>query len=198
MRLTVLIIAATLVQGCATLRPTNLHDACEILRDQPRWYAAAVRAERKWRLPVQTQLAIIYQESTFRADVRPRHTLLGLPMWRKSSAYGYAQATDGAWSWYQRETGNYTGSRTNFADATDFIGWYADASQKALNISKWDAYNQYLAYHEGHGGWKRRTYVGKAWLRNAARAVDARAARYGEQLRTCRETLPGGVEARLF
>ena len=198
MRYLTLLIALAVLQGCATMRPTNLNDACSILRDKPQWYEAAVRSERKWRLPVQIQLAIIYHESTFRADARPNRTLLGVPLWRRSSAYGYAQAKDGTWDWYRDKTGNHSGRRTDFADATDFIGWYADISRKTLGISKWDAYNQYLAYHEGHGGWRRKTYGQKAWLIKTARRVEARARRYGGQLRACREELQRNGGPRLF
>jgi hypothetical protein len=33
-----------------------------------------------------------------------------------------------------------------------------------LGISRRDAYRQYLAYHEGQGGYKHRTYEKKPWL----------------------------------
>ena len=52
-----------------------------------------------------------------------------------------------------------------------------------------DAFNQYLAYHEGHGGWKRNTYREKGWLVGVARKVERYARTYDEQLRTCRKEL---------
>ena len=77
----------------------------------------------------------------------------------------------------------------DFDDASDFIGWYTDQSQKKLGISKWDTYNQYLAYHEGQGGFSRRTYAKKDWLIRIARKVDGWARNYGGQLRACRARL---------
>ena len=53
-----------------------------------------------------------------------------------------------------------------------FIGWYIDGSQKSLGISKWDTYSQYLAYHDGRGGFKRKTYASKPSLIRVARRVE--------------------------
>lgn len=62
-------------------------------------------------------------------------------------------------------------------------------SHRLLGLSKWDGYRQYLAYHEGHGGYRRGTYRGKPWLMRVARKVDGRARRYHTQLSRCREEL---------
>nr|WP_231124717.1 hypothetical protein [Piscirickettsia salmonis] len=80
-----------------------------------------------------------------------------IPWSRPTSAYGYAQATDGTWATYQRSTGNSRSSRTDFADAIDFVGWYANRSYSRLGIAKNNAYSLYLAYHEGDGGYRKRT-----------------------------------------
>ena len=58
-------------------------------------------------------------------------------------------------------TGNSWASRDDFADALDFMGWYTSKSQKVNGISKWDAYNQYLNYHEGWGGFSRGSHLQK-------------------------------------
>jgi hypothetical protein len=52
-------------------------------------------------------------------------------------------------------------------------------------ISKTDPYHLYLAYHEGHGGFNRRTYQKKTWLLRVARKVSNRAHSYGSQLASC-------------
>ena len=83
---------------------------------------------------------------------------------RPSSAFGYAQVTNPTWDWYKMRNGKKNASRSNFKDVTDFIGWYSDQTYKMLGISKNDFYNQYLAYHEGHGGWKNKSYLSKKWL----------------------------------
>ena len=61
------------------------------------------------------------QKSSFRHNAAPpRATFLGVPMWwRQSSAYGYAQAKDSTWEWYQQKTGNWGADRDNYADAVD-------------------------------------------------------------------------------
>ena len=80
-------------------------------------------------------------------------------------------------------------SRANFADVTDFIGWYTTQSEKLVGISKNDFYNQYLAYHEGQGGWKKETYLDKKWLIEVAKTVERNAKMYNNQLKECEEKL---------
>ena len=48
-----------------------------------------------------------------------------------------------------------------------------------------DAYNQYLAYHEGKAGYARGTYRAKSWLPEVARDVQAWAARYDAPAAAC-------------
>jgi hypothetical protein len=184
-------LALLALAGCATAPPTRVDDACAIFEEKPDWYEAARDTEQRWGTPVQVQLAIVRAESSFKHDAKPpRDSFLGVPMWwRVSSAYGYAQVKDETWDTYRTAAGNRGASRSDFADASDFVGWYTDQSQKRLGISKWDAYNQYLAYHEGQGGYSRKTYAGKDWLLRIARKVDGWARTYGGQLRTCRGRL---------
>jgi hypothetical protein len=174
--------------GCATTPPSQVENACTLLAEKPGWDKATSATERRWGTPVQVQLAIIRAESSFKHDAQPpRDTFIGIPMWwRVSSAYGYAQAKDETWDGYRAATGQRWASRTDFDDASDFIGWYTDQNEKKLGISKWDTYNQYLAYHEGQGGYSRKSYAGKPWLIRVARKVDGWAKTYGGQLRACR------------
>lgn len=177
-------VTGLLISACAGAPkpPSQPEDACAIFSERPKWHKAAQRTEKRWGVPTQIQLAIIRYESSFRHNARP----LSSSGRRLSSAYGYAQAIDGTWDWYRSKTGRHDAKRTDFADSVDFIGWYADLSQRMLGISKWDAYNQYLAYHEGHTGFRRGSYRRKVWLRQVARRVDSHASTYGEQLRQCR------------
>ena len=93
------------------------------------------------------------------------------------------------WSDYKRETGHSGADRDDFDDAIDFMGWFVNKSQKVNKISKWDTYNQYLNYHEGWGGFKRKTYNKKPWLKKVAKKVHARGLRYATQLKGCEEEL---------
>jgi len=180
--------------ACASGPPKNLNDSCAMLQEKDDWYEYANDSFKKWGVPVHVQLAIIYQESRFRSEAEaPDDTLLGFIPWGQvTTAYGYAQVLDSTWDWYKKSTGNWGADRDDFEDATDFIGWYGNYSHKKLGISRWDAYNQYLAYHEGHGGWKRKTFNKKPWLIKVARKVERRAARYAAQLKRCKDKLDDG------
>ena len=183
-----IVMISLLLTGCSsTVPPSDAHNLCNIFREKPSWYRAAKRSEKKWGTPVQIQMAIMYQESSFRHNVRPpRPYFLFIPLPRKSSAYGYAQAQDGTWQEYLDETSGWFRSRTNFADAIDFIGWYTNKTRRVNGVSLWRADQLYLNYHEGWGGYRRGTYKSKPWLMNTAQRVNSRASNYGEQLRRCR------------
>ena len=192
-----LIIASLLtilLSACSSSPPRDTGNACSIFTEKDDWYEAAQDAYKKWGVPIHVQLAIIHQESRFRQDAKPPRDKLFwfIPWFRKSSAYGYAQVKDSTWDWYKRETGNSWADRDDFEDAVDFIGWYCNLSHRKLGISKWDAYRQYLAYHEGQGGYQRGTYKSKAWLIKVAHKVDDNARRYRAQIGKCRDELESG------
>ena len=181
------------VAGCASV-PKNTEDICAIFDEKGKWYRAAKKSEQRWGTPIHVQMSIIRQESSFRFDAKPpRKKILGIIPWRRpSNAYGYAQALESTWQSYKDDTGRSSADRDDFKDAIDFVGWYTDQSQKIAGISKWDPYNQYLAYHEGQGGWQRKTYASKAWLKETARKVDYRAREWGAQLKSCENSLDDG------
>lgn len=185
-----LVSTLLLLAGCATIPPSQQSNLCDIFREKPQWYDDAVAMNDAWGTPIQIAMAIIKQESSFRHDAKPpKDYLLGFIPWgRVSSAYGYAQAQDPAWEDFQRAT-DHGGSRTNFDDSLMFIGWYTSETQKTLGISKWDTYHQYLAYHEGRGGFKRKSYQSKPALIKVARKVEQQAKDYGWQLKQCRQEL---------
>ncbi len=170
--------------------PRNLDNACAIVDERPHYLAAMQRAERRWGVPVHVQMATIYQESKFVGNAKtPRKFFLGfIPAGRRSSAYGYSQALDGTWDDYVADTRSFGARRNKFEDATDFIGWYMDRSETKLGLSKRDAGSQYLAYHEGHGGYARGSYQEKAWLLRVSAEVAQRSERYQAQLASCGKT----------
>ena len=65
------------------------------------------------------------------------------------------------------------------------MGWYMAKSRDVLGIPLNDARRQYLAYHEGRGGYSRGSYNSKRWLLDVSAAVATRAAMYDRQLRSC-------------
>jgi hypothetical protein len=167
-----------------------LNNLCEIFREKPQWYEDALDMEKKWGTPIQIAMAFIKRESGFRHDaLPPRDYWLGfIPAGRVSSAYGYAQAQDPAWEDFERATGE-GGDRTDFADSLMFIGWYTRETHRQLGVSMWDTFHQYLAYHEGRTGFKRKIYRHKPSVIRIARQVEKQAKEYGWQLKHCRHEL---------
>lgn len=183
-------ILILLLGSCSAARysaPSNLDNACSIVRENPHYLRAMQTTERRWSVPVSVQMATIYQESKFVGNARTRKQyFLGfIPKGRVSSAYGYAQALDGTWDDYRDKTGNWAGRRNNIYDATDFIGWYMNETKRRNGVSLGNAEHQYLAYHEGQGGYSRGTYREKAWLMRVANEVGNRERMYARQLKSC-------------
>ena len=189
--LTIFSLFFLFIVSCATIEPYMTTDSCILFKEKKNWYKSTKKSYDKWQVPISLQLAIIKQESSFKQFAKPkRKKILGIiPGKRISSAFGYAQVTNPTWSWYKSSTGNKNASRANFTDITDFIGWYVEQSNKILNISKKDAFNQYLAYHEGQRGWKEKKYKSKEWLIEVAKNVEMNAKKYNTQLIQCEKQL---------
>ena len=195
------ILSTIFLCACSTTVPSDRENLCRIFEEQDDWYDAAADMREKWGVPIHIPMAMMYQESSFRHDAKPPrdYVLFGLIPWgRKSTAYGYAQAKTMTWADYKRETGNSSADRDEFEDAIDFMGWFITKTHKINKISKWDAHSQYLNYHEGWGGYKRKSYQKKAWLIKVAAKVNERSLRYAGQLKTCEEDLNKGWFMRLF
>lgn len=193
LKLLTLIAFSLLLISCASPPPRDVNNICHIFKQYPRWYSDAQDVERRWRIPISVQMAIIHQESKFDANAKPPRTkLLWIIPWKRpSTAYGYSQALHSTWRLYKRagDGGRYLASRDVFADAVDFIGWYANQANRRAGIPRNDAYPLYLAYHEGIGGYQSRTYLKKPWLIQVARKVKARSYLYQAQLSQCKASL---------
>jgi hypothetical protein len=185
--LALLLFVAACGGGNKYSAPRNLENACSIVNERPAYLSAMKRTERRWGVPVAVQMATIYQESKFIGNARTpvQYSLGVIPMGRQSSAYGYSQALDGTWSDYKRARGSWGARRDDIDDATDFMGWYFNASRDELGISLSDTRNQYLAYHEGRTGYRRGSYRAKSWLLKVSNDVASRAVVYDAQLRSC-------------
>lgn len=185
------LLILVLVAGCggkSSSVPSNLDDACSIVKQKPKYHRAFKKTERRWGVPVSVQMATIYHESKFVGDARtPLRFVLGvLPMGRQSSAFGYSQALDATWKEYKVATGNHRAERDEIDDATDFIGWYMHGTEEKTGVSRRDARNQYLAYHEGRTGYLRGSHNSQAWLLAYADRVANLERVYSDQLRRCR------------
>ena len=129
-------LLALSLTACASA-PSRITDACAIFAQRDglfnNWARDAKAAEREYGVPVPILMATIYVESGFRAKARPPRTyLLGFIPWKRvSTAYGYAQALDGTWATYKRETGRWNASRSDFGDAIH-LGLYVDEGELGL------------------------------------------------------------------
>ena len=174
--------------GAPPRTPENL---CGIFKEKRSWYRAMKRSAKQWGVPEAVQMSILYQESSFRARVRPprKWFLWIIPGPRPSTAYGYGQVLDATWASYQQKRGRPDAVRHHFADVADFVGWYGDHIHRVTGIAKDDAYGLYLAYHDGPAGYRRGTHLKKAWLLKTARRVESRGHRYQNQYDGCRRRL---------
>ena len=178
------------LQSCMTTPPKNPDNICLIFEEKKSWYKAAMRSEKRWKIPPYVLMSFVYQESSFKADAKPERTKLlwVIPWKRKSTAVGYSQALNMTWEDYKDETGNSGASRKNFKDSADFIGWYASKGYYQ-GFDRLDARSLYLAYHEGYGGFKKKTYRKKQWLIRVADRVQARSEKYQKQYWGCAKDL---------
>lgn len=195
-----LLVAVLFLSGCTSSTPAQQDNVCEIFYEKKGWYKDAKRSQRKWGTPIPVMMAFIHQESRFRARAKPpRKKILWIfPGPRPASAYGYSQATNETWKAYKKSTGSWSADRNKFHDAIDFIGWYNDQSYRRNRIQKTDAFNLYLAYHEGQGGYAKKSYVKKGWLTDVANKVSNRSGMYQGQLKTCEKNLNRNWFTRMF
>lgn len=185
------ILVTVLLAGCASRPPSDRENLCAVYRQKPNWYSDSIKAAKRWKGPLEVPMAIMAQESSFRANAKPpiRFFLGFIPYGRASDAYGYPQALDSTWSRYRNEAGSMFSQRDKFDDSIDFIQWYMHKSWQVNRVDKNDAFAQYLNYHEGQGGYKRGTWKKKRWLINTARLVEQRTLRYRSQLASCKPEL---------
>jgi len=181
-------LMALSLTACASA-PSRVTNACAIFEQRDglfnNWARQAKAAEREFGVPVPILMATIYVESGFQPYAKPpRKYVLGFIPWgRVSSAYGYAQALDGTWLTYKKDTGRWSASRSDFGDAIHFVGWYHNRSHQKNGIPLTDGYNLYLAYYSGHAGYSRGQFG--SGVRQTAQKSAAMAARYEAQLRNC-------------
>ena len=178
------------LQSCATKPPENPDNICLIFQEKRSWYKAAIRSEKRWKIPPYVLISFVHQESSFKSNARPeREKILGVIPWsRPSTAVGYSQALTKTWDDYKDETGNTRANRRNFSDSADFIGWYASKGYYQ-GFKKTDAKSLYLAYHEGYGGFEKKSYRKKQWLIKVADRVQARSTKYQKQYWGCAKEL---------
>ena len=192
MKINLILITLILLASCAATPPSKTSNICDIYDEKRSWYRASLKTEKKWGIAPEVTMAFIKHESSYQQGAKPERTRIFfglLPGKRKSTAYGYAQVTDGTWESYKKATGYRFVSRRNFSDAVDFIGWYNDRSSKKLGIPKNNARLLYLAYHEGMNGYKKGSYRSKPWLLYLSTNFQNTANMYSIQFEKCKKRL---------
>ncbi|MAA92443.1 MAG: transglycosylase [Gammaproteobacteria bacterium] len=186
MKKTLVLLALAVLASCANSIPNNQDDICDILDENPKWVGSLMSAKKKWNADPSTVMAIIRQESSFDSNAAPdREKILGFIPWKRpTTAKGYSQAIEGTWEQYQKETGQNRAKRSSFDNSVDFIGWYLSKAS-SVKIRNYEVDKLYLAYHEGYGGYKRRSYTEKDWLLDIAKKVKYNAVRYERQIKSC-------------
>lgn len=178
--------ALCLAAGCTSTPPKHQQNICSVFADYPQWYDYAQKSEDTWGTPKQILMAFVRQESSYRENAKPPYKWFGfIPLGRQSSAKGYAQIQDPVWQEYRDERGSLFKSRGDMEDSLDFIGWYNHKTHQQLGLSKWDARELYLAYHEGRGGYQRGSHKKKPKLLQVADKVARTAQAYAAQLKEC-------------
>jgi len=181
------LVCALALAGCAENFSRDPDDICAFLASHSGWFKALEVSASRWNVSESMILAFLQHESLFDAEARPprRRILWIIPGPRRSSAYGYAQALDSTWEEYIKSTGNKGADRDDFDDAVDFVGWYATNTTQSTGVPRSDVYNQYLAYHEGAGGFRRGSYKKKKWLVKVAKRIEQKSRVYAGQLANC-------------
>jgi len=184
------LLLGLILQSCMATPPQNPDNICLIFEEKKSWYKAVMRSEKRWKIPPYVLMSFVYQESSFQSDAKPERTKLlwVIPWKRKSTAVGYSQALNMTWEDYKEETGNTRANRKNFKDSADFIGWYASKGYYQ-GFDRLDARSLYLAYHEGYGGFKKKSYRKKPWLIKVADRVQIRSTKYQQQYWGCAKQL---------
>jgi len=184
----ILILILFILSACSSI-PKNTQNSCAIFEERYLWYKHAKASYERWGAPIHLQLAFVKKESDFNWLAKPPRKKLFkvIPFKRPSSSFGYSQAVKGTWEQYKKETGNNLATRVRFKDSVDFIGWYTNKTESILNISKKDAFKQYIAYHEGWGNFK--YYKKNKKVIGLANKVKKQSEIYKKQLVKCKNSL---------
>lgn len=180
------IILVLVVSGCSTSPPSNSNNLCSIFKEKPYWYKDAVEVYSKRGVPINIVMAFIKQESGYVSDAKPpMRWFLFIPYGRGSSSYGYSQAQDPVWDDYKSEVGGFFVNRDNFYDSLDFVSWYILKTKKINSIPISNVYLQYINYHDGWGGYRKKLYLNNSKLQRVAKNVELISQKYAVQLKNC-------------
>lgn len=174
------------VSGPVLLAPSQGHaqnrDPCALLAARDGWRTILSDVEARWGVSPGAVLAVIDQESRFRADARGA----GAGGANPTRNFGYAQANIRTWNAFLRGA-NWQGSssRTDFEASAHFVGWHFAVLGRRNGLALTDVAGNYLVYKMGEGGYRRGA---PASARRLAATIANRAAAHDRALAEC----PGG------
>ena len=188
------VLICLILSACSNPPPKHPSNICKIFRQYPSWFWATKDVAKKWHVPIYVQMAIIYEESSFKAEAKPPHKKLfgKIPWFRPTSSAGYTQATNETWRLYVKDNHLRSANRAHFVSAVNFVGWCGSVLHRKLGVPLKNARSLYLAYHEGVDGYRTQTYLRQPWLLKVANKVQRRADLYRKQLMYCQKRLPQG------
>ena len=83
-----IIFLSLLVVGCTATPPQQPDNICSIFKEKKSWYKAAIRTEKRWKLPPYVLMSFVFQESSYNAKAKPeRDKLLGFIPWFRGSGH---------------------------------------------------------------------------------------------------------------
>ena len=56
--------------GCISSQPNDIDNICSMFEEKRNWYSSAQSAEKRWGIPIAVNMAVMYQESSFKARAR--------------------------------------------------------------------------------------------------------------------------------
>jgi len=91
-----IIINFLLLAGCSTSPPKNINNVCDIFEEKGDWYDDSKNSFKRWGVPIQVQMAIIHQESSFKhdAETEMEYFLWFIPIGRKSRLHRLVRQDD--------------------------------------------------------------------------------------------------------
>lgn len=174
-----IVLIACLIFGFALPANAQTANACNLLASHPQWKDDVIEASQRWGISKGAILAIIDQESRFRATAS------------NGVNYGYAQSNPRTWNWFLRDADMGERARTDFNASAHFVGWHFKTMSRRIHASMSDVVNQYLVYKMGEGGYRNGIPTS---ARAIANRVAANARRFEEQLSGCLEEPPLELE----
>ena len=172
------VLAAPLLLAPGSVLAQN-RDPCSLLAARDGWREILADVEARWGVSPGAVLAVIDQESRFRADARGQ----GAGGANPSRNFGYAQANIRTWNAFLRGADwQGSSSRTDFEASAHFVGWHFATLGRRNGLAVSDVAGNYLVYKLGEGGYRRGA---PAAARRLAATIASRAAAHDEALADC-------------